>query len=208
MKNTKITEFKTKRINKFTGGQIKDFQIPDYPNDEGLLTDSFLSLKGEYIGNYDDAWWFFKNNMVVCEDYPNGVAIILNSFKLKVKLTNALKDKFENWFCEQWENDNLVGYYGYTHRGGQTFKIGDRFFDENYEPKKQDYTKDEWAKFEHERIMSAIREVKSGYAKTREEAFKNIPISDVIPFKMRGSKCIENWNEAKQSAINMSKYLS
>jgi hypothetical protein len=46
------------------------------------------------------------------------------------------------------------------------------------------------------------------YSITEENAFKNIPISDVIPFKMRGSKCIENWNEAKQAAINMSKYLS
>jgi hypothetical protein len=33
-------------------------------------------------------------------------------------------------------------------------------------------------------------------------------IASVIPFKMRGAKVIETWDEAKQAAINMSKYLS
>ncbi len=208
MKKTKVTEFKTKRINQLTGGQIKDYKIPDYPNDEGLLPNSFLSLKGEYIGSYEDAWWFIKNKMVVCDHYPHGVAIRLNSLKPKIKLRNAIKDKFESWFCEQLENDNIVGYLGYTHRGGQTFKIGDRLFDENYDPKEDDYTKGEWTQFMYERVKCVKNEIKKGYAKTEEEAFKNIPISDVIPFKMRGSKCIENWDEAKQAAINMSKYLS
>lgn len=208
MKTVKKTEFKTKRINQLTGGQIKDFKIPDRPNNEGLLPDSFLSMKGEYIGTYGDAWWFINNNMVVCDDYPHGVAIRLNSFKPKIKLRNAIKDKFESWFCEQWENDNLLGYYGYTHRGGQTFKIGDRLFDENYEPKEEDYSNGEWTKFMIKRVECVKRDIKKGYAKTEEEAFNNIPISDVIPFCKRGRKLIDNWSEAKQAAINMSNYLS
>ena len=59
-----------------------------------------------------------------------------------------------------------------------------------------------------ERVNCVKRDIKKGYSKTEEEAFNNIPISDVIPFRMRGSKLIENWPEAKQAAINMSKYLS
>ena len=33
-------------------------------------------------------------------------------------------------------------------------------------------------------------------------------IAYVMPFKSRGAKLIENWEEAKLAAINMSKYLS
>ena len=33
-------------------------------------------------------------------------------------------------------------------------------------------------------------------------------IRAVVPFKKRGSKTIENWDDAIQAAINMSEYLS
>jgi hypothetical protein len=57
--------------------------------------------------------------MKVCNDYPHGVA-------------------------EVYEGQTLIGYYGYTHRGGSMFKIGDRLFDESYVPKEDDYEEWEW----------------------------------------------------------------
>lgn len=206
-KKTKVTDFKTNRINKLTGGRIMDYQIPDYPGDDGKLPNSFMSSSGDYISDYAHGWWYVKNNMVVCNDYPHGVAIVLNSYKPKIKFKNSIKDEFESWFCEQWENDNLKGYYGYSHRGGQTFKIGDRLFNETYEPKEEDYTKGEWTDFLIKRIQCIKRNMKE-HGETEEQAIDNVPISDVIPFRMRGTKLIENWNEAKQAAINMSQYLS
>ena len=43
------------------------------------------------------------------------------------------------------DNNKLIGYHGYTHRGGTTFKIGDRLFDANYKPKEDNYEEWEWA---------------------------------------------------------------
>lgn len=204
-KKVKVTEFKTKRINHLTGGKIAAFKIPDYPkskDDDGTLTDSFMALDGTYLGDYARGWWYVKNNMVVCFEYPNGVAIIL---KNPVKDYEYLDDYKTDG---QIGGDDIKGYYGYSHRGGQTFKIGDRFFDQDYEPKEEDYSKEEWTKFMIDRVDAIKRNIKSGFVKDEEEGFMETPISDVIPFRMRGTKLIENWEEAKQVAINMSKYLS
>jgi hypothetical protein len=175
-KRIKITDFKTKRINSLTGGKISDFYIPDYPNDEGILTNSFVTKDGFYIGDYATGWWYVKKGMKVCNDYPCGVAMV-------------------------YKEDRLIGYYGYTHRGGCLFKPGDRLFDENYQPVKEDYETEQWSNWENE--------FKEKYEKADEFDRKNIydNISAIIPFKMRGKK-IKNMNEAKQAAINMSRYLS
>lgn len=52
------------------------------------------------------------------------------------------------------------------------------------------------------------REVQEGYFDTVEDAKRNLPITDVIPFVERGSVAIETMEQAKQAAINASKYLS
>ena len=182
----KITEFKTKRINKLTGGKIGNIEIPDYPKsegDDGILYNSFLTKDGKYIGNFEDGWWYVRRGLKVCDDYPHGVAL-------------------------HYEGDELIGYYGYTHRGGQLFKIGDKLFDENYIAKEEDYSKEEWAgflKYREEIVGEGIRE---GYFENSEQGYKETPISDVIPFVKRGAKTIETWDEAKQAAINISNYLS
>ena len=207
----KITDFKTKRINKLSGGKIGKYCIKDYPkskDDDGCLENSFLSKDNIYLGSYSEAWWYIQKKMVVCNKHPHGCSIILKSYSPKIIFKNALKDPFENWFTEQLENDNIVGYYGYSHRGGQTFKIGDRFFSENYEPIEKDYTKKEWSKFKDDRKKAIDRDLKEGWIKTIEEGLKETPLSSVIPFKMRGNKVIKNWTEARQAAINISKYLS
>ena len=112
-----ITDFKTKRINQYTGGRIKDYQIEGYPKGgaiDNMLTNSFVSMNGEYIGDYAKGWYYFRNKLIVCEDYPHGVAIMLKSY-----------------LAEQRENDNIMGYVGYTHRGSCLFKLGDKLFNEN-----------------------------------------------------------------------------
>jgi len=204
------TDFKTTRINQFTGGKIADyvnkslcFEGEDDTNPKNFtLTDSFLAPDGTYLGGYKDGWWYFKKNMVVCFEYPHGVAILLKHlarnlpYFSKYKSDGIIKD------------DDIKGYYGYSHRGGNVFVIGDRLFDESYEPKKEDYTPKEWNGWEDSREKSIKESLKEGYWDTREIAEANNPISDFVPFKKRGVKIIETWEEAKQSAINMSKYLS
>jgi hypothetical protein len=67
---------KVELIEKYTGGVIGTHK---WDNDEFVLEDSFLTKDGKYIGNIETAWWYFQNGMTVCEEYPNGVAIVWNT---------------------------------------------------------------------------------------------------------------------------------
>jgi hypothetical protein len=192
---------KIESINRWTWGKIGDHR-----NDKGdfNLTNSFLAQDGSYIGGVKEGWRYYKNNLIVCREYPCGVAIKLKTYAPDNVVKNSIKDSYENYVAEQMENDNVVGYYGYTHRGGQTFKIGDRLFHEHYKPQKEDYTEKEWTKFE-KKFQKSLANAEDDLDRKWIEK-DGIPY--VIPFKMRGPKIIENWDEARQAAINMSKYLS
>jgi len=164
-------------IQKYTGGKIGSHSFGD--KNEHILPNSFLTIDGEYIGDIERGWWYYKNNMKVCKKYPHGVA-------------------------ERYDDEgNLIGYHGYTHRGGQTFKIGDRLFDASYKPKKEDYEEWEWIGWEYKYLEL--------YGKSDEldkKWMRESGISYVIPYKKRGKKVIENFEECLQAAINMSKDLS
>jgi len=165
------------KINKYTGGVIKGHTFGD--NNEHSLSNSFLTKDGEYIGDIERGWWYYKNNMKVCDEYPHGVA-------------------------ERYDDEgNLIGYHGYTHRGGQTFKIGDRLFDPSYKPKEEDYEEWEWAgwKLDFDKRYSESDDLDKRW-------MDESGVSYVIPYKKRGKSLIENMDECLQAAINMSKDLS
>ena len=164
-------------INKYTGGIIKDHTFGD--NNEHSLPNSFLSKDGTYIGDVDRGWWYYKNNMKVCDQYPHGAA-----------------ERYD-------DEDNLIGYHGYSHRGGQTFKIGDRLFDASYKPKEEDYEEWEWAGWQLK-----FEESHSKGDDLDKKWMDKEGIGYVIPFNKRGSKVIDNFEECLQAAINMSKDLS
>jgi hypothetical protein len=186
-------------INRWTCGKIGTPKMGEFE-----LSNSFLAQDGTYIGDIKEGWRYYKNNLIVCREYPRGVAIKLKTYAPDNKVKNSIKDSYENYVTEQIENDNVVGYYGYTHRGGQIFKIGDRLFQEDYKSKKEDYPEKEWTEFEKKFQKSLDNAEDDLDRKWMNES----GISYVIPFKMRGPKVIETWEEAKQAAINMSKYLS
>ena len=193
---------KIKLIETSTGGFIRDHEwwivkddegktkeVKRKPKDENAiinsfkLPNSFVSKKGKYIGDIDEAWWYYNNNLYVCEDYPRGVAE-------KIEKDDSL-------------GNVIVGYYGYTHRGGGLFKIGDRLFDSKYIPKESDYMRDEWNEY-----VEKYKEICNNKDEfMRKDAIES-GIQYIIPFKRRGLKDIETLKEAKQAAINMSKYLS
>jgi hypothetical protein len=178
---------KIELINKYTGGIIGTYKWGDNDNDEFVLEDSFLTKDGKYIGNIDTAWWYFQNAMTVCEEYPQGVAIVWNTTKC-----NTLA-------CAQ----TIKGYRGYSHRGGATFKIGDRLFDEEYNPVVEDYDENEFKKWWKEYTKS----YKNGDDFDKKWIYGD-GIKSVIPFNKRGKNIIENLEDARTAAINMSKYLS
>jgi hypothetical protein len=199
-----INPKKVELINRWTWGKIGTHQVGEDQSEEFTLSNSFLAKDGSYIGDVKEGWRYYTNNMIVCREYPHGVAIVLNTYAPDNKLKNSIKDPYENYVTEQIENDNVAGYYGYTHRGGQTFKIGDRFFQEDYEPVSEDYSKEEWKKFE----IKFQKSLANAEDDLERKWMKESGISYVIPFKMRGPKVIETWEEAREAAINMSKYLS
>ena len=170
-------------IEKHTGGKICRHTFGD--KNEYDLPNSFLTKDGEYIGDIERGWWYYKNNMMVCEDYPHGVATIV---------------EYNDMYPDQ---QFIAGYHGYTHRGGQTFKIGDRLFDPSYKPKEEDYEEWEWIGWEYKYL-----ELYGKSDKLEKKWMRESGISYVIPYKKRGSKVIETWEEALQAAINMSKELS
>jgi hypothetical protein len=184
--HSNIDPKKVELIEKYTGGVIGTHK---WDNDEFVLEDSFLTKDGKYIGNIDTAWWYFQNGMTVCEEYPNGVAIVWNTVNSDKTLMSG--------------QDGIKGYRGYTHRGGATFKIGDRLFDEKYNPVVEDYDEKEFTKW----WKTYTKSYKKGDNFDRKHIY-NDGIKSVIPFNKRGKHTIKNWEDARTAAINMSKYLS
>lgn len=178
-----ITQEEIQEIERLTGGKIGTHTFG--PNNEYTLNNSLLSPDGTYIGSMDEARWYVKNKMMIDENYPHGVAAVITE--------------------ETYGTDNPVieGMYGYTHRGGNMFKIGDRLFDEKYKPVKEDYPEEQWN--EYERKFNESYEVGDELDK---KWMDNDGIAYVIPFKLRGSKIIETMEEAFEAAKNMSNYLS
>lgn len=182
-KEKEITQEEINEIERLTGGKIGSHTFG--PNNEHTLENSLLSPDGTYVGGIDEARWYVKNKMMIDEQYPHGVAAVITE--------------------ETYGTDNPVieGMVGYTHRGAQLFKIGDRLFDGKYKPTKDDFPEDEWLKFETE--FNKLYESEDDLGKKWMDADG---ISYVIPFKLRGPKLIETMEEAFLAAKNMSDYLS
>jgi hypothetical protein len=168
-------------IDRHTGGMINNYAFGNTIQEkkEQQLPNSFLTKDGDYVGDIERGWWYYKNKMKVCDKYPHGVAEIYD------------------------DEENLIGYHGYTHRGGQTFKIGDRLFDANYKPQKEDYEEWEWTGWEYKYL-----ELYGKSDALDKKWMRESGIGYVIPYKKRGKLIIEDMGMALQAAINMSKDLS
>ena len=93
-------------------------------------------------------------------------------------------------------------YYGYSHRGGAFFGIGDMLFDENKEKEKLYYRN---KSFRISFIKHLIKYINNPF--DFEDLVTN-GITSIVPFKCRGSKIIEDMQEAYIAASNFAKYLS
>lgn len=184
--SAEVDPAKVELINRYTGGRIASYKLNDYPGpDGGILPNSFVTLRGDYVGDIRVGWWYYLNDMTICEDYPAGVA-------------------------EIWEDDEIVAYYGYSHRGGASFKIGDRLFKADYTPMAKHYEPWQWAGWElqyENDLQAATEEAKETGNTWWAEDIKKDGIGRYIPFNMKGKHEIKTLAEAKQAAINISEYL-
>ena len=190
---TKVTDYKTKKINTFTGGTVGDW----HENNE-TLPNSFISPIGVYIGDYGAGWFYFKENMLVCRDKANGVAVKLNGPSKDYPFWSAYKENGDV------DCDHIEGFFAYKGEIGVMFKIGDRLFNPGYVPKKEDYTKEQWTGFkvsQSEFVQKQIENIKES-----DKIFKvvtNNPVENFIPLNLRGTIIIEKWAQAKEAAINL-----
>jgi hypothetical protein len=83
----------------------------------------------------------------------------------------------------------IIGYRGYSHRGGLEFKIGDTLFNENWKMPK---THKDYAKYKK---------------KADKSEFCNT-VEGVIPFNMRGSSKCKTLSDCKKAATNFGNYIS
>jgi len=177
------------RVHLLTGGELI------YGGKE-LIASQFV-YDSQFIGDTNMANWYIKNKLLVCPEHPNLVAITLKSHGEILKTWVQQKTSFPDTIKKLQEAGDVIGYYGYSRKGGQSFKIGDRLFDGSYEPKEEDFPKPMWIRWEAE-----VR------ARDLEDPLEKHIIKDAIPFTWRGFKEIKTWDEARQSAYNLGKYLS
>lgn len=96
----------------------------------------------------------------------------------------------------------LHKYAGYSHRGVGLFGIGDMLFDENKDNEKFYYRN---KSFRISFIKYLIKYVNSPFD---FEDLITDGIKSIVPFKCRGSKQIDDMQEAYIAASNFAKYLS
>ena len=185
---------KIELIEKYTGGVIGTHTFG--PNNEFTLYPSFLSPTGEYLGDIQEGWFYYRNNLIVTQKNPRGVAL-----KMKPDLFKMSRNK--SFLQDDYMNKFAYGYYGYSHRGGAVFKIGDRIFEPGYEPVREDYPAYEWKTYEKK-----LEKLKIEYEKNDWMDESDLKFSSIVPFHRRGNKLITSWEEAEQAAENLSNYLS
>lgn len=182
-----VDKEKIELINQNTGGIIGIYSFDENP--DNVLYNSFLHKDGRYIGDIERGWWYYQNNFTVTNKHPHGVA--------------------EAWEFSETTGRVIIGYYGYTHRGGCLFEIGDKLFDSKCKATWDDVNFDmvkRYCKNNDIRIPKDIEDAKT-YIKLNG-SFSDDKLADYIPFNKKGIKIIETLEEAEQAAINLSKYLS
>jgi hypothetical protein len=187
----KIDMGKVLLIETFTEGEIFDWSNID---DTILIHNSFMNKDRKYIGDIRKGWQYYNNKWIVCDEYPKNVAIKLKDYEFGF-------DPNEGRL-----GDNIECYVGLNHRAIAEFRIGDKLFDESYEPNMDDFEEWEYAGYEVklEEAIAKVGNSKSGLFYI--DSLKNGGLKYFIPFNKRGKKLIENWEEAKQAALNFSKH--
>lgn len=174
------------KICRFTGGYIRKHEW-EHMGQKFSLDNAFVSKDGTLIGDLMKGWWYYKNNLKVCDDHPTSVAI---------QYDNIHNTTAQNSY--KFGKANIVGYFGFTTSSQCLFKIGDRIYDPEYYPREEDYSVNEWLSYRTEYLKVLENNPQN------KEIVEQEGIRYVIPFTKLGNKVIMSWEDAKQSAINFS----
>ena len=137
---------------------------------------------GEFMGALEDFRHWFKYDLVCFHGCPRGVLYARS----------------------------LNKYLGFSHRGMAAFGIGDRLFDEAWEPTwddlKIDWVVDYCKAVGYTKIPASIQEAKTFVRLKDMQSGKSVV--SFVPFIARGNRVIASKGEAIQAARNFSIYLS
>lgn len=193
-KGHEIDPKKIEMIETLTGGLIGDHKIENNNDPDFVLPYSFLTRDGKYLGSIREAWDYVENRLIICPTNPFGVAIQVKKEFFNMKKRSSTIQNYSDEFIE--------GFYGFSHRGGSLFKLGDRLFDPEYYPRMEDYDSKEWKKFRKKLEKSVSKQMKeTGMIEANS-------VREHMPFNKRGKIVIETWEQAEQAALNLSQYLS
>lgn len=103
---------------------------------------------------------------------------------------------------------NIKKYIGYSHRGSCSFGIGDMLFTEDLKDYSEYYRN---PKYRWKYILTLLEyHIRGDYLAFEDLCEDNIighGISQIIPFREKGTKRIETLDEAYQAALNFLNYM-
>jgi hypothetical protein len=182
------------KINNYTGGKIGNHYFDNGRGGKHCLV-GFLDMDGNYLGDVSTGWWYYKNKMIVNKYYPHGTAIRLKDFYHDGRINS--NDYISDEMVLDFE---IEGIYGFSHRGGTLFRIGDKIFDANWRP-----SEEELKSMDYKKMIESFDELNEGFDNSGYSIKDKIVES--MPFTKRGGETIKNWDDAKLAAKNLSKYL-
>ena len=143
-----------------------------------IFSYNLLYDKQHYWGDLDFGWWMVKNQIIVSNELPQNVAFRYKDRKI---IGSLIKVRDKKIFLD----------------------IGDRIFDEKYQPSSVDFEKKEWevwAKKYKEDFISANNEDK---IKIRKEGIKRY-----LPIQKMGRFEIKTKEDLLLSSKNIAKFIS
>ena len=170
---------KVSLIEKYTGGIVKEKILVDNESKSGYnLSHIFLTKSKKYVGDIFLGWYYFKNQLMILEDKPNGIAI-------------------------KYKNRKIEGYLVMTEKINVMLRIGDRIFNEDYNPSKSEFSKKEWNKWRKKFYV-----VHSNALGWQKKELDRRGMFHFIPHNLRGFKKITTLDQAKESAIKIYNYIT
>ena len=151
------------------------------PNDEYTLENSCMSPDGQYVGDIERGWWYYKNGLRATKgSYPHV----------------AWSKKAKQWV-------------GYSHRAACAFGKGDKLFNADWIPADAELKNYEQFYVRHLKDFNKEKAewLKSDSQHKSKEFTLNSWVVGHIPFKLRGSKTIHSYEDAYKAAVNFAKYI-
>ncbi len=150
----------------------------DEVDDGYIFSYNLLYDKQHYWGDLDFGWWMVKNQIIVSNELPMNVAF-------------------------RYKNRQIIGTLIKVNDKKVFLDIGDKIFDEKYQPSSIDFEKKEWEVWAKKYKEDFTRANKEDKIKIRKEGLKRY-----LPVQKMGRFEIKTKEDLLLSSKNITKFLS